>query len=446
VSAVWTIAIEALSWMELEGTSLAAAVTRTSSQLGIHDHRQVAAARHLVRECLRRRNFIDAIIAHALAPEAPTAFSLGVQAFLRLYTYETTFTAAGRAAGVPLAALGRRILGWKTVRPVEEALGRILAVNPLALLNDRDEIERISLRTFHPPWFTRYCIRLLGRRDALQLLTTREDGAHSILCVNPFQAGEAAVLSTLAAQGVNVEPVAALPYVYRLMETPVPLTRLPAFRDGTIFLPTLAACLAVVAGKPTAGDRILDVGATHSGKAAYAALFLQESGRVIAVDYPSRRMMRLQAQLRRLGLPHVTVVAADPASTLPVAGTADVIYVSPPSSGSGAFWRTAAKWRGSAVVTPMRERQWRLLTASVKSLSPRGRIVYSTSSILVEENELIIERFIQEHPDFLLADVTPRLGRPGLRGQGEALRIYPHQHHVDGTFIACLVRGAEVDF
>lgn len=446
MSAVWTIAIEALSWMELEGTSLAAAVTRTASQLGIHDRRSVAAARRLIRECLRRRNFIDAIIAHALAPGDPTAFSLGVQAFLRLFTYETKFTAAGRAAGVPLAALGRRILGWKTVRPVEEAFGRILAIDPLALLDDRDEIDRISLRTFHPPWFTRYCIRLLGRRDALQLLTAQGDGAHSILCVNPFQAGEAAVLSSLAAQGVTVEPVAALPYVYRVVETPVPLTRLPAFRDGAIFLPPLTACLAVVAGKPTTDATILDVGATHGGKAAYAALFLQGSGRVIAVDYPSRRMTRLQAQLRRLGLPRVTVVAADPASALPVTATADVIYVSPPSSGSGAFWRTAAKWRGSAVVTLMRERQWRLLTASVNSLSPHGRIVYSTSSILIEENELIIERFVREHPDFLLADVTPRLGRPGLRGQGEALRLYPHQHHVDGTFIACLVRGAEVDF
>jgi 16S rRNA (cytosine967-C5)-methyltransferase len=444
MSAVWTIAIEALSWMELEGLGLASALTQTTSQLEIRDPRLAASARRLIRECLRRRNFIDAIVNHAVAPEALSAFSLGVQAFLRLYTYQTKFTAAGREVGVQLAVIGRQVLGWKTVMPVEEALGRILAMDPRSLLDAGDEIERISLRTFQPTWFTKYCIRLLGRQDALQLLTTPEDVGRPLLCVNIFKADEAAVLSTLATQGVTVEPVDALPFVYRLLETTTPLTRLKAFRDGWMFLPNPASCIAVVAGKPTADATVLDVGTTHGGKAAYAALFLQGSGRVLSLDYPSRRMGRVQAQLKRLGISNVDVAAADLEGALPVTATADVIYVSPPSSGSGAFWRTASKWRGSAVVTRMIERQWKLLTQCIKYLAPRGCLIYSTSSLLVEENELIIERFLLEYPEFVLAEVEPRLGDPGLRGQSEALRLYPHRHHVDGTFIAKLVRG--VDF
>lgn len=441
---VWTIAIEALSWMELEGLSLSSALTQTVSQLEIRDVKRTALARRLVRECLRRRNFVDKIVNRTLAPEPLSDFSLGVQAFLRLYTYSTKFTSAGREAGVQLAEIGRRVLGWQTLMPVEEALGKILAIDPPSLLEDADEVERISLQTFHPTWFTRYCIRLLGRSEALKLLKTQEDVLCPLLCVNTFKAGEDAVLSTLSKQGVTLEPVETLPFLYRIVETATPLIQLKEYRDGLFFLPNLTSCLTVATGKPKTDATVLDVGATHGVKAAYTALFLKKPGRVLSVDYPSRQMERLQAQLKRLGIQNVDVLTADLEETLPFKGKADVIYVTPPSSGSGAFWRTALKWRGSNVVKRMIERQWRLLNQCVNYLARDGCLVYSTSSILVEENELIIERFIKEHPEFVLAEVEPKMGVPGLRGQEEAMRLYPHKHNVDGTYIAKLIRG--VDF
>jgi 16S rRNA (cytosine967-C5)-methyltransferase len=441
---VWTIAIEAMSWIELEGLSLSSALTQTTSQLEIRDAKRTTLARRLVRECIRRRNFIDKIVNHAVAPEPFSDFSLGIQAFLRLYTYSTKFTTDGREAGVQLAEIGRRVLGWKTLMPVEEALGKILAIDPQSFLEDADEIERISLQTFHPTWFTRYCIRLLGRSEALKLLNTQEDVLRPLLCVNPFKAEEAAVLSILSTQGVTLKPVEALPFLYRIVETATPLTRLKEYRNGLFFLPNMTSCVTVAAGKPTAEATVFDVGATHGVKAAYAALFLKGSGRVLSVDYPSRPVGRLQAQLKRLGIQNVDVLTADLEGNLPLKGKADVIYVTPSSSGSGAFWRTASKWRGMNVVKRMIERQWRMLTQCVNYLARDGCLVYSTSSILVEENELIIERFLKEHPEFVLGEVEEKMGVPGLRGQEEAMRLYPHKHNVDGVYIAKLGRG--VDF
>jgi 16S rRNA (cytosine967-C5)-methyltransferase len=430
--------------MELEGLNLSSALTQTVSQLKIRDAKITALARLLVRECLRRRNFVDKIVNTAIAPTPLNDFSLGVQAFLRLYAYRTKFTTAGREIGVQLAEMGRRVLGWKTLMPVEEALGKILAIDPRSMLEDTEEIEKISLQTFHPTWFTRYCIRLLGRSEALKLLNTPEDVLRPLLCVNPFKAGENAILSKLSKQGVTLETVETTPFLYRIVETEIPLTRLKEYRDGLFFLQNLPSCLTVVTGNPTDNATVLDVGATHGVKAAYAALFLKGSGRVLSVDYPSRPMGMLQTQLKRLGIQNVDVLTSDLERNLPVKVKADVIYVTPPSSGSGAFWRTASKWRGSNVVKIMIERQWSLLNQCINYLTQDGCLVYSTSSILVEENELIIERFLKEHPEFVLADIEPRRGVPGLRGQEETLRLYPHKHHVDGTYIAKLIRG--VDF
>ena len=444
MNTVWMIAIETLSWIELEGLSISSALTQTVSQLEIRDVKRTALARRLVRECLRRRNFVDKIVNHAVAPDTLSDFSLGVQAFLRLYTYSTKFTAAGREAGVQLAEIGRRVLGWKTLMPVEEALGKILSFSPHSLLENVDEIERISLQTFNPTWFTKYCIRLLGRSEAIKLLKTQKDVLRRFLCVNSFKAREDVVLSTLSKHGVTLEKVEALPLLYRIVETETPLTQLKEYREGLFYLPNLTSCLAVVAGNPVVDSTVLDIGATHGIKAAYVALFIKGLGRVISFDYPSRPMVRLQAQLKRLGIQNVDVIASDLGGNLPFKGNADVIYVTPPSSGSGAFWRTSSKWRGSNAVKRMIEMQWKLLNNSVNYLAKGGCLVYSTSSVLVEENELIIERFLKEHPEFVLAEIEPRMGIHGVRGQEEALRLYPHKHGVDGTYIAKLIRG--VDF
>jgi 16S rRNA C967 or C1407 C5-methylase (RsmB/RsmF family) len=51
---------------------------------------------------------------------------------------------------------------------------------------------------------------------------------------------------------------------------------------------------------------------------------------------------------------------------------------------------------------------------------------------------MIIERFLAAHPEFKLAEITPRMGLPGLRGLAKCQRLYPHIHHCNGFFIAKL--------
>jgi len=67
-----------------------------------------------------------------------------------------------------------------------------------------------------------------------------------------------------------------------------------------------------------------------------------------------------------------------------------------------------------------------------------GRLVYSTCTITVEENEMIIQRFLEKQPEFKLVDITPKMGLPGLRGLNKCQRLYPHVHHSNGFFIAKL--------
>jgi len=74
-----------------------------------------------------------------------------------------------------------------------------------------------------------------------------------------------------------------------------------------------------------------------------------------------------------------------------------------------------------------------------------GMLVYSTCSITVEENEMLIERFLKWHSEFLLTEIAPKIGLPGLRGLGKCQRLYPHVHRCNGFFIAKMLKSKDME-
>jgi 16S rRNA (cytosine967-C5)-methyltransferase len=121
---------------------------------------------------------------------------------------------------------------------------------------------------------------------------------------------------------------------------------------------------------------------------------------------------------------------------------ADLVLVDPPCTGTGTFGRApSGKWRITRrSIGRMAEIQGRILNRCVEHVTEGGAIVYSTCSVTVEENEMVVENFLRAHPEFGLVDAPPRLGLPGLRGQDEAQRLYPHLHGCNGFYVARLER------
>jgi 16S rRNA C967 or C1407 C5-methylase (RsmB/RsmF family) len=82
-----------------------------------------------------------------------------------------------------------------------------------------------------------------------------------------------------------------------------------------------------------------------------------------------------------------------------------------------------------------------MLNESLKYVKEGGLLVYSTCSITVEENEMIVEKLLELHPELDLVDTTPKLGVSGLRDLTKCQRLYPHMHDCSGFFVAKLVRA-----
>ncbi len=442
----WTTAIETLSWIEMQKLSERLALSKTVKQLGISNSNAVRYAYGLVCETIRRKNLIDKFVNSVLKTKIISEFTMGVQAFLRLYVYQTriakNWAAIDLEEAKSIAKLGRAILGWKTLREVEPVLGFLLTRELDPILKAASDEERIGLQTFHPTWFVKYCFNLLCRGEAIAFLKGNVNPPPTCIRLNTLRASEEEILEKLAMEGVKLEKVALLKHAYKVMGTKQPLTRTSSYQEGRFYIQDKASCFAAEVADPKPEMMVLDVCAAPGAKTTYLAQLMQNQGAICSLDYSIRRIQVWRKEAHRMGVQITEPIIADARISLPFAQEADIVVLDPPCTSTGVFAKQpSAKWR----LTPrsidrMVEIQWRMINNCAEKVKAGGVLIYSTCSVTVEENEMIIERFLKWHPEFALAEIKPELGLPGLRGLDKCQRLYPHLHESNGFFIAKLLK------
>jgi len=439
----WTLAIESLSWIELKGLSERLALANTSKQLGIKDADALKLAYKLVCETLRRRNLIDKFINKVLAPDSLSNYSLGVKAFLRLYVYRTRIETKNKISvdeASRIVGTVRSILGWEELHPVEGYLGLLLTAPLQIVYEGCSDEEKVGLSTYNPTWFVRYCFKLFGRAEALKLLESTMAPPPTYIRINTLKAAEENVLKQLEAERIVVQKVEGLRHAYKVVNAKKPLVRTKIFREGLFYVQDKASCFAVEVADPKPGMTVFDVCAAPGAKTTYMAQLMENHGRILSFDYSERRMNVWREEIKRMGVKNAKAIIADACNPLPIKGEADVLLLDPPCTSTGAFARMpSAKWRLSRrSVDKMAEIQWKMLQSCASFVKKNGFLVYSTCSLTVEENEMLIERFLKHHPEFVLVEVLPKIGSPGLRGLTRCRRLYPHVHECNGFFVAKL--------
>lgn len=192
---------------------------------------------------------------------------------------------------------------------------------------------------------------------------------------------------------------------------------------------TVVACDLLA---PQPGEVVLDACAAPGGKTALLAQMMENKGRIIASDSSSRRMPRLQENLRRMKVAIARSFEHDwlhPKGTPPWGAMHfDRILVDAPCSNTGVMRRRIdVRWRLQPAVFPdMASQQLRILDAVLPLLKPGGALVYSTCSIDPEENESAVTDALKQHPSFQLVESKSTL---------------PWRDGVDGSFAAKIVRN-----
>jgi 16S rRNA (cytosine967-C5)-methyltransferase len=432
------LAIEALSWMELKRMNGRQALRSTAEQLRIRDGPTLRHAFRLIMETTRRRNALDHIILRAIGEDGINEIFLGKKNFLRIYAFEAIYGDPTYEELVEMEDLAREILGERGFAPVEEAL--ILIPRLEILWEEISQDEVTALRTFHPTWYVRYCRKLLGDEESTQLLEAPVPPSY--VRVNETKGDDKMLLGKLRGEGVELENV-GLKHLYKVVAKTRPLVFLNSHEMGLFTIQDKASALAGFVAAPAPGMTVLEVCAAPGIKTGHIAERLAGEGRIYSMDFSEKRLEEWKREMLRLGVGNAIPVRGDAIKQGAYPDIeADLVLVDPPCTGTGTFGRApSGKWRitrGS--IGRMAGIQRRILSRCANRVAEGGSIVYSTCSITIEENEMVVEHFLREHPEFELVDALPRLGLPGLRGQEGAQRLYPHLNECNGFYLAKLKR------
>ena len=205
-----------------------------------------------------------------------------------------------------------------------------------------------------------------------------------------------------------------------------------------------SSMLAAQAVDAKPGMQILDCCAAPGGKSAYLAETMGGSGRVYAWDVHEHRVTLIRTMAHRLKLENVRPAARD-ASVFreDMESAMDAVLLDAPCSGLGVMDdKPDIKYRATPEsVKELTEIQEKLLNTCCRYVKKGGTLVYSTCSILPEENGEQIRRFLASHPDFVLAPLPASFDERFKAHYTETgLQLLPHRDGVEGFFIARLRR------
>jgi 16S rRNA (cytosine967-C5)-methyltransferase len=380
-------------------------------------------AMELVYGCVRRLRTLDFLIdrktqGRQQKPALQTLLRLGLYQIFFLdrvpehaAVHETVELAKRLGFGPQAGFINAVLRGYVRERAETEKLLRDLEVtNPAAALS-------------HPDWLWRRWSARWGAESALALLKINNTPPSVFARANTLRGSIDTLTAMWQAEGVDftARQFDWTPLVFELLSHP-PLASLPSFQKGLFYLQDPSTLLAPkeLAARP--GETILDLCAAPGGKTTYIAQLTSNQSTIIAEDLQPNRLNLVAGNLERLGA-KAELGPAAPGRKF------DRILIDAPCSNTGVLRRRIdLRWRlKETEVARLAATQLSLLEKAAARLHPNGTILYSTCSLEPEENQDVVKKFADAHPQFRI-DMERE--------------ILPFRDGVDGAYVARLIRSA----
>lgn len=299
---------------------------------------------------------------------------------------------------------------------------------------EEDKVENIALFYSFPGWMVGKWLEIFGEKETIELCETFNQRPRLSLRANSLKIGQREMEEIFHREKIKFKPGKLLENFYSI-ESKVDLSQFKPLQDGLVYFQDESAGFPVMLLDPQPGEIILDLCAAPGGKATFIAERIEDKGKVIAVDISLKRLETVKENCDRLGIHSVTLCCADAScfSCRPV----DRVLIDAPCSALGTLGRNSdARWRKQEEDLPrLQKLQLEILSNAAELVRRGGILVYSTCTVMPEENEQVIAKFLEKRTDFRLSDSQLIIDSDVLDQNG-FVRTLPHVHKMDGSF-AC---------
>ena len=207
------------------------------------------------------------------------------------------------------------------------------------------------------------------------------------------------------------------------------ISALPLYGDGLFEIQDLGSQLIAPFLEVKSGMRVIDACAGAGGKTLHLANLMQNKGKIVSMDITPKKLKELETRAKRNGVKIIeTVVIKGKQTIADFEDSADRLLLDVPCSGLGVLKRNPdAKWKLSpSFINEIKETQEHILQTYTKMLKSGGLAVYATCSILPDENENQVKKFLKKNPDFSLV---------------KEVRCSPTEPLSDGYYMALLKKA-----
>ena len=307
----------------------------------------------------------------------------------------------------------------------------------LPRIPDQDALHSLSIRYSHPKWLVLRLLDLVGPDETQAFLRLDNDTVPTCIQVNPLRTTAEELERELRGAGVAVQPHPWLEGCLEITGTG-DLRSMPAFREGRFLVQDAAARLAAMAAAAAPGDRVLDVCAAPGGKSFAMAMDMGDRGQILSCDVHPYKVKLIESGAKRLGLTCIRTTTADARENHAAwRQQADVVMADVPCSGLGIIRKKPdIRYKSPKELAQLPLIQRAILENAASYVRPGGTLVYSTCTVLPEENEDVTGDFLDQHPEFEPVRTVFPLPVGPCPGQ---VTLWPQRHGTDGFYI-CRMR------
>ena len=284
----------------------------------------------------------------------------------------------------------------------------------------------LSLRYSHPLWYAQRLVAQHGYAFAQAALAANNSEPPICLHTNQCRVDASLLFARLKEQGFRPEMHPTLPDAMIIPGGNVTATE--EFQNGWFYVQDAAAKMAVLAADPQPGMSVLDACAAPGGKSFAAAVQMKGEGRILACDIHENKLKRVREGAARMGFDLIETAARDARAQC---GVYDVVLADVPCSGLGVIRKKPEiRFKEESALRRLPQIQREILAGLSGCVRAGGVLLYSTCTVLPEENDAVVSAFLAEHPEFQLEPT--RWSPQGTR------TFWPHLDGTDGFYIAKL--------